>query len=167
MDGCAVEKRAAAPPGGEQLSFIGVQNNAVFHNAVLRQTHGNGALAKTADKVGGAVDGIDDKGPAGIGIGVFPLLLAVEDGAGKQRRKAFFQKVFHGQVVLRDQVRSRRFFMGPGGNVVGGENNPAGFFYNCNDLIQHGAFLLSYISHGMVNSVHHFTTFIDYLQVPT
>ena len=102
-DGQTVAERAAVLLSGEQLVGKGVVDHGVFHLPVVGQRHGDVAVMQAADKVGGAVDGVDDKCPRLGQRRVIPLL--TEEIRLRQQRQQFpLQKALHRHIVLGDKV---------------------------------------------------------------
>ena len=117
-DGQTVAERAAVLLGGKQLVGKGVIDHGIFHLSVVGQRHGDVAVMQAADKVGGAVDGVDDKRPRLGQRRVIPLL-AEEIRLRQQRQQLPLQKALHRHIVLGDKVGGAVLLRGDLLDVVG------------------------------------------------
>ena len=136
MDGQAVAERAAAPPGGEQLVGQGVVDHGVLHLPVVGQRNGDIAVVQAADKVGGAVDGVDDERPRTGQGGVLPLL-AEEVRLRQQGQQLPLQKALHRHIVLGDKVGGAGLFRSDLLDVVGLPHQIAGQTDDAFQLLQY------------------------------
>ena len=118
MDGAAVQKRTAAAPGGKHFLRERIIHYAVRHAALMHQRHGDVAVVHTADKIGGAVNGVHHKHPRLVRGFVFPLLTE-KTGLRHQRQQLPLQKRLHRHIVFRHQVGGAVLFTGVFFNIMG------------------------------------------------
>ena len=126
---------------GKKLVGVGLVDGAVFHPAVQVVADVDGALAGVADKVGRAVDGIDDEIAALIGNLEDIALLAVEAGLGESGQKLTVQKILDHGVVFCHQITVGGLFLHAVGNMVGAENDPSRLTDDLVDPFIHGKHL--------------------------
>ena len=123
--------------GGEHFVQIGVVNCGGDDLALLTQRNGDTAMMQTADKIGRAVDGINDKIATLARNVAHVLLLAVKTGIGEGFEQLLAQKCLHRAVIFCHKIASQTLGLHALADILRRAHDQTGLPHNRNHPLQH------------------------------
>ncbi len=122
--------------GVEGFLLIGIADYTQYGITVQCQCHADAAGIEPPGKIGGAVDGVYDKGVAAGDIrAVHLVFLAQESGFRHQLQQVFFQNFLYSGVVVSDKVSSSFFLMYFSPHILGAHKDGPAFMDNFRNLL--------------------------------